>query len=304
MWVQLLVLAAAVPAACGMCFGVPLLEQSVACPEPMVYYSPLCICMQPEHKDRLHEISSIRKVPMLERSYLRSPQAYRDKLFALRYRLSASLPDMAGYGYGSSADGVRPPLLLFPDRLMMPSAALAPSTSNHVPRSWQIGGLQEAWSRDAFASGGIPSIMSAVKAPSEPWSAGNPNDLNTLSLMERLQMLRNMWRDRVIAQAESRLATPSLASDFYNRLPSTGISPDTSRSFLQLAAGIPDMPHSGSSIKQKQTTDAKSKKSSLLSLKRAALTAQGLEHTLPKDTPRRTNSFLRSTRRLKAATGP
>ncbi|CAL1535843.1 unnamed protein product [Lymnaea stagnalis] len=289
MWLQIISLAAVVSAVRGMCFGVPLLQQPAACPDTMVYYSQLCICIEPKYKDRLQEIGSFRQLPMMTNNYMDTTDTFKNKLDALRHRLTASLPDMANHGHGSSIGDVRTPLVMFPDRFFLPSTSLS-NLYNQVPRSWRIGGLLESWSNDALAASEIPTVNAGgVFSPATSgWGTG-VNDLSTLSLMDRLHTLRSLWRDATQAAADNRLGDAAQEQEFLKHLPHTGISPDTARSYFP-GLGFPD------STRPAQTGYKKIDLQAASGAKKELDAAQ--QRNSLKEPIRRNNSFLRSIMRL------
>ncbi|GFO25682.1 hypothetical protein PoB_005218700 [Plakobranchus ocellatus] len=306
MWLRLTSLAAILTAASGMCFGTSSMQQSLVCPDSMVYYPQLCICVEPRRKPRLYDhIGYLREAPnMLERSavYPLSPaQAYRQKLLALRHRLTASLPDAGLYSFDSSASSVAAsrPSLLHPSRFhhmqerLLHTAKNVASVTNHVPRSWKIGGLQEYWHHGNVQ----PGLLSAKPAQWIP-TLSSTNQVQRLPLLKRLHQMREIWRKAVLQQARRRLGDTALAHRYYANLPTNGISPDTSRTHHKEAGNgvAPDSPRG-----QIYTDSSKSSsKKPLLKLKDAALVKQGLTANMPDRLARRANSFVRSAMRLRA----
>ncbi|KAI8777887.1 hypothetical protein BgiMline_000759 [Biomphalaria glabrata] len=259
MWLQAISLVTAFTAVHGMCFGVPLQQPPVGltCPDHMVYYSQLCICLEPKHLDRFNEIGTLglREVPMASTNFMDPTETFKSKLDALRHRLTASLPDVSHHGYGSAIGDVRIPLTIFADRYLVPSNALdsiLSSNYNGIPRSWRIGGLLESWSNEALARGEIPTVNTG--GPFNPATSGwgpGVNDLSTLSLLERLHNMRTMWRYASQPAEDNRLTEARVANEFFKHLPITGISPDTARSYYS-AAGVPDAPQPQKMLTQSQ----------------------------------------------------
>lgn len=233
---------------------------------------------EPKNVDRLNEIGSTRTVP-LPRNGNGNPVQSINKLDALRHRLTASLPDVSTHGAGSSAAEAKMPFIIFPDGYIMPSSAFF-AAQNHVPRSWRIGGLLESWSNDALNAGEVPSVNTGgVFTPTTSGWSRVLEDLTTLSLLERLHSLRSLWRDANQVQANNKHGNILLAQQFFQNLPTTGISPDTARSYLQYEAGVPD------NVRHINFNYKKPPKEPMKTL-----------------LPARSNSFLRSANRLKPST--
>lgn len=288
MWSQLLVLSVVMSPALGMCFGVPHVQQSVDCLPPRVYYAPLCVCLEPQHQSRIHKLSLLRKLPLLGKNMIHDGNsAYKSREEGNRFRLAASLPDTPGYAFGSSVSETSDPLaVIFPAGMM----SSLPVISNHLPRSWRVRGAPtNTWARNSFTGGQIPTIKSAMKSPS-------PNDLGTLTTMEKLKMMRDSWKKRSLSKAKSMMATPTkLASKFY-AYSRKAISPEVSRSSYQSPGG------SLYGIIGKTKISPKPLSIIVSPLKQADMSEQTQRHLNPK-TPagRRNNYFTRSAMRLKAA---
>ncbi|KAH9524530.1 hypothetical protein Btru_027099 [Bulinus truncatus] len=291
MWLQMTLAASVLAAVRGMCFGEPLLQPPVNCPEPMIYYAQLCICLEPKSLDRLNEIVSIRQVPMMTTNYMDPTEIFKSKLDALRHRLTASLPDTGYHGYGSAIGDVRIPLAIFADRYLVPTTSLAnmfgPSY-NRIPRSWRIGGLLESWTNEALANGEIPAVSNngPFNTATSGWAPA-VNDISTLSLMERLHNLRTAWRDASQSAQDNRLTESAIANDFFKHLPVTGISPDTARNFFS-AAGVPDSP-------QPQKVWTRPQLAVPVTSQKQPQLVQNVMGALSKD-PMRRNSYLRGQR--------
>lgn len=193
---------------------------------------------EPKNLNRLQETGSVRRVTQLGNSYMDQSSNVNRKLDALRRRLTASLPDVNAHGFGSSMNQLQFPVIVFPDGYVMPSSKLY-TFQNYVPRSWRIGGLLESWSNDGLAIAQIPALKTGgvFSLPPSGW-ATTLEDLNTLSLMKRLHTLRNLWREQ--AQANRRIGDTILAQQFFKNLPTTGISPDTARSYFHYEGSAPD----------------------------------------------------------------
>ena len=179
---------------------------------------------EPNDENRLIQVGSGTNRPLTIKSLVPLP-GFRDGLPGHRYRLTASLPDMPGYAFGSSVSALRQSPLLFSD----PTMTFGPLASNQLPRSWQIIGQPEFWSRSAFVGRDIPSLSAAMKLLSV-------KDMETLNMMDNLKMMRNKWRQRSLAKAKSLYASPNFLSKLYP-IPSH-VMPDVGNKFQTVAGEL------------------------------------------------------------------
>ena len=221
-------------------------------------------------------------------------QAYRQRLLALRHRLTAGLPEVGFYSYGRSTAGnaVRIPLAFSPDSFNQNYQQPSRMTTKHIPQQWKTSGLRDHWRH-----GKTENYRIQPKKPR--WLPRTPDvakQIRSLPLTERLEQAQAAWRVAALNQARSRHGNQALAQKFLENFATSGSSPDTSQIYRHTIDGMaPDSPRG----KFKKSPQEPIKRP-LLKLKEAALSKQGFKNILPQSTARRADLLIQSTMRLNA----